>query len=61
MALRRLSLESWEAMVRSLEESAKRQRKILSETEQRLEVSRELMEQARKEAAQVDLVGKASK
>lgn len=59
MALRRLTVESWEPMVRSLEESAKRQKKILEDTEAKLLVAREMMEEARKESAQTDLVGQA--
>lgn len=60
MAMRRLTVDSWEAMVKSLETSATRQRKILQETEGRLDVSREMLEQARKESAQSDLVSQAS-
>lgn len=61
MALRRLTVESWAAMVKSLEESAKRQRRILEDTEAKLSVAQEMMEQARKESAQTDLVGQATK
>lgn len=59
MALRRLTVESWDVMVKSLTESAKRQRRILDETEEKLAVACEMQEQARKEAAQVDLVAQA--
>lgn len=61
MALRRLTVESWDAMIRSLQESEKRLKKNLDDVQAKLEVAREMQDQARNESAQRDLVGQASK
>lgn len=60
MALRRLTVESWDIMIRSLQESQKRQRRILEETTSKLETAMEMREQSSRESAQADLVSQAS-
>ena len=60
MALRRLTAESWNAMVRSLEESERRQAKILEDTRSKLAVAREMQEEAGRQEAQTDLVAQAT-